>query len=223
MTESRFRHVVFDLDGTLADTAGDIANAGNHVRSRCGLQALPVTAICDFVGDGARQLVARLLPGVAGAELDTALEMFLSHYEAHILDETTLYPGIDTMLSKLNAAGVTCSVLSNKPAVLCQQLVNGLGVSAYFVAVLGGDSLPAKKPDPCGIQHLRKTLDLRASEMMLVGDSPIDRETARAGSVAFCGVAWGFASAALAASDGALVAAPDEIVSRVIPAARPVK
>jgi phosphoglycolate phosphatase len=85
MTPLRFRHVIFDLDGTLADTAGDLTNAANHVRRACNLEPLSVAAVCAYVGDGARQLVARIVPPLSPADLDDALQAFLHHYAAHLL------------------------------------------------------------------------------------------------------------------------------------------
>lgn len=221
-TSSRIRHVVFDLDGTLVDSAADIANAANHVRRARGLQPLPLAVVRDCIGEGARHLVARILPVVDDCDLDQALDVFLRHYTIHLLDETKLYPGITALLGKLNAADITCSVLSNKPVGFCRDLVDGLGIGRNFTHVLGGDSLPAKKPDPCGIHHLASSLQLSPSAMLLVGDSPIDRDTARAGGAAFCGVAWGFAPDALRASGPIdLAASADDVFAHVASATRP--
>jgi phosphoglycolate phosphatase len=174
-----------------------------------------VGAVRAYVGDGARQLVARILPQCSNADLDHALRTFLSHYETHLLDQTRLYPGVPRMLDAIRHAGATSSVLSNKPAALCRRLLDGLGVASYFAAILGGDSLPTRKPDPAGIYQLEESLGTPRSGMLMVGDSPIDRETARAAGVAFCGVAWGFASHALrSAGDLDLARTPAEILSR---------
>lgn len=206
----RFRHVVFDLDGTLADTAQDIANAANYARRLRGLPDWSLAAVRDCIGDGARQLIARVIPGLSELEIDRALRTFLDHYQTHLLDETRVYPGIDALLDALTDRGVTCSVLSNKPAGLCHQLLVGLGIASHFVAVLGGDSLRAKKPDPCGLEHLQTQLQLPAADMLFVGDSLVDWQTARAAGVAFCGVAWGFATQALP-SAARVVQGPGEI------------
>lgn len=213
---ARLRHVVFDLDGTLADTSQDIAAAANHVRRAHGLPDITVAAVRDLIGEGARRLIARALPGQPAAEIDAALQAFLRYYESHLLDRTRLYPGIEALLAGLRRAGRSCSVLSNKPAMMCQGLVDGLGIASHFELVLGGDSLAARKPDPCGIEHLRARLDLGADTIVMVGDSPIDRDTARAAGVAFCGVAWGFASHALCGDGNVHVATTAADVLRFV-------
>lgn len=223
MTDSAERsscieHVVFDLDGTLADTAGDIANAANHARGLRGLPPLPVAAVRDQVGGGARKLIAELVPCNGDQDLDEALSEFLHHYNLHLLDETKLYPGIAALLRKLNEAGVSCSVLSNKPAALCRDLADGLGIARHFTHVLGGDSFPAKKPDPVGIRHLQSELSLPASALLLVGDSAVDRDTADAAGIAFCGVTWGFAPASFRTGQPVrLVSTPHEIFTLTQP------
>src|SRR5207244_7682282 len=105
--------------------------------------------------------------------------------------------------------GVACSVLTNKPEAMSRAILTGLGLAARFVAILGGDSLPARKPDPAGLEQLRALTATARERMLLVGDSGIDLRTARAGGVAVCGVAWGLAPEALAAgAPGRIIAQP---------------
>jgi phosphoglycolate phosphatase len=194
-TVRRYDHVVFDLDGTLADTARDLSAAANHVRRQSGLADLPVEQVRDYIGEGARRLLERVLPGFATDDVDRAFESFLRYYEGHLLDCTRLYPGVDELLVRLTGAGVTCSVVSNKPVAFCRALLTGLGVLDRFAAVIGGDSLTARKPDPCGIEHVRAMTGTARERMLLVGDSDIDAKTAIAAGVAFCAVTWGFGAA----------------------------
>ena len=131
----------------------------------------------------------------------------MEFYGQHLLDHTRPYPGIVDMLSALSARPRALSVLSNKPAAMSRAIVDGLGLSVYFRAVLGGDSLPARKPDPGGLAYLQALTQTTADRMLVVGDSLIDVSTARAAGCAFCGVAWGFGAAALRAADVALIIA----------------
>src|SRR5213593_3854621 len=103
-------------------------------------------------------------------------------------------------LAALAARGVPCSVLTNKPEAMSRAILTGLGLAARFVAILGGDSLPVRKPDPAGLAQLRALTATARERMLLVGDSGVDVRTARAGGVAFCGVAWGLTPEALAAA-----------------------
>jgi phosphoglycolate phosphatase len=212
----RYDHVIFDLDGTLADTARDLTAAANHIRRQSNMADLSVPEVCEYVGDGARCLVERVLPGLAAADIERALESFLLYYERHLLDCTRLYPGVDELLGRLTAAGVTCSVLSNKPVAFCRALLQGLGVLDRFGAVIGGDSLAARKPDPGGVEHLRAISGTARERMLLVGDSEIDARTAAAAGIAFCPVTWGFiADAGRPRARSGGIAAPPQLLTVV--------
>ena len=199
VTSRRFDHVAFDLDGTLVDSRADLAAATNHVRGRFGLAPLEPTSVYALVGEGARRLVERALGPDHAARVDDGIAVFLEYYGAHLLDGTRLYPGMDEALVQLADAGVALSVLSNKPVALSEAILRGLGVHDRFVAVLGGDSLPTRKPHPAGIARLRALTATAPSRMLLVGDSPIDVATAAADGSEFCGVAWGLDPAGLRA------------------------
>lgn len=192
VTNRAYDHVVFDLDGTLADTREDLAAAVNYALTNLGLPVLPLETICKYIGQGARVLVAAAL-GKEHQEdrLEAALPLFLRYYEAHLLDRTRAYPGVPELLLALRRRGVTMSVLSNKPEKLSRAILDGLGLLPAFSLVLGADSLPARKPDPCGVERLLQEMGTQRDRMLMVGDSRIDFETARAAGIAFCGVAWG--------------------------------
>ncbi|MFN8543289.1 MAG: HAD-IA family hydrolase [Candidatus Binatia bacterium] len=186
-----FEHVAFDLDGTLADTRADLVAAVNHVLEDVGRAPIAPDVLYRYVGDGARALVERAL-GPAGAGLVTAaIARFMDYYGAHLLDATRLYPGLEEALAELAGRGVALSVLTNKPEAMSRTILEGLGVARHFVAVLGGDSLPTRKPDPAGLELLRQRTGTPRERTLLVGDSRVDVETARAARVSFCGVAWG--------------------------------
>jgi phosphoglycolate phosphatase len=189
----RFRHVVFDLDGTLVDSLADLTDAANHVLAAFGRPALPADTLAGFVGDGARKLVERALGPAAADRVDEGLALFVDYYGAHLLDRTRSYPGIDAMLSALSAAGVGCSVLTNKPVAMSRAILDGLELLPFFLEVIGGDSRPSRKPDPDGLLHLARLANASPAEVLLVGDSAIDVRTARAGGAGFCGVSWGLA------------------------------
>jgi phosphoglycolate phosphatase len=203
-----FEHVAFDLDGTLVDSGTDIAAAANHVLAGLGLPALPPATLRRYVGDGARVLVQRALGPAHEDRLDEALAAFLARYGEHLLDATRPYDGIPELLAALAARGVRLSVLTNKPVAMSRRILDGLGLLGRFVEVVGGDSLPTRKPDPAGVHHLRARTGTAAARTLLVGDSGIDVRTACAAGVAFCGVAWGLTPESLAA------AAPARIVER---------
>jgi phosphoglycolate phosphatase len=191
MNTRAYDHVVFDLDGTLADTRDDLADAVNHVLRTLRLPVLPSETICQYIGEGARVLVARALGSEQQNRIEEALALFLPYYAAHLLERTTAYPGVPQVVFTLHERGVTLSLLSNKPEKMSRSILDGLGILPAFSIVLGADSLPARKPDPCGIERLLGQTGTPRERMLLVGDSTIDLETARAAQIAFCGVAWG--------------------------------
>ena len=214
-----YRHVAFDLDGTLIDSRADIAAAVNDVLRSFDLPSIDVATVAGYVGEGARVLVERVLGPGREALVEHGFERFVAYYDRHLLDATRPYPGIPEALAALVSEGVALSVLTNKPVAMTRAILDGLGLAPRFVAVLGGDSLPVRKPDPAGLARLSSLTATPRAQMLLVGDSEIDVRTARAASVAFCGVTWGFSSEAVRAAGAEhLVDHPDELVALVCPA-----
>ena len=214
---AQFDQVAFDLDGTLVDSADDLIASVHHVLASLGRPRLPASTVRGFVGNGARALVQQAMTAVGETRVDLALDRFLAHYGAHLLDRTRPYPGIPSLLDALAAAAVPLAVLSNKPVALCRSILAGLGWTARFAVVLGGDSLPTRKPDPAGLSALRRRGGGSPGRLLLVGDSLVDLETARAGGASFCGVGWGLAPAVLrAAQPERWVDHPSELVAVVL-------
>jgi phosphoglycolate phosphatase len=195
-----YEHVVFDLDGTLIDSRADLAQAVNHVLRTFGLPELSLQTVTGYIGEGARRLVQRALGTDHESRLEDGLRLFIEYYGAHLLDNTQFYPGVGAMLRELAQRRVLLSVLSNKPEAMSRVILNGLGVLSVFRAVLGGDSFPARKPEPAGLEHLRGLTGTCVEKMLVVGDSLIDLRTARAAGIDFCGVAWGFGAEGLCAA-----------------------
>jgi phosphoglycolate phosphatase len=151
------------------------------------------------VGSGARKLIERALVAArvspSSIEIDRALEIFMRHYADHLLDRTRPFLGVPEMVERLQEGGARLSVLSNKPRGFSCAVLDGLGLLPYFFRVIGGDELATRKPDPEGAQLLIDESRVPAGGTLLVGDSVIDVETARAASIDACGVLWGFGEA----------------------------
>ncbi|HEX2224231.1 MAG TPA: HAD-IA family hydrolase, partial [Thermoanaerobaculia bacterium] len=144
------------------------------------------------VGVGARVLIERAVGGDLPADsIDEALASYLAHYDSVCLHATRPYPGIEEMLADLSAS-YPLALLSNKGEGLSRKVLAGLGLAGYFRDILGGDSLPTRKPDPAGLLLLADRLRVPVQELMLVGDTRIDAETAQAAGCAFAMVEWGF-------------------------------
>jgi len=202
----RFAHVAFDLDGTLIDSRADLASSVNHVLRTIGLAERAPETLYGYVGEGARVLVERALGPARRDRFDKGVALFMDYYGTHLLDATVPYPGMVELLDVLAARGVALSVLTNKPVGLSRRILDGLALTSRFIGIIGGDSLPVRKPDPAGLDALRGLTGTARERTLLVGDSSIDVATARAGGVAFCGVAWGLSPDALFA------AAPERVV-----------
>ena len=170
--------LVFDLDGTLIDSVGDLATAVNRLRRDRGLPPLPLDAVRGHVGDGIRQLVARSLPARAG-ELDAAVQTFLGYYQRHMYDTTALYPGVAQGLRRLRAAGFQLAVISNKLGPLCRALLDGLGVGAWFSCIVGDGDTKRLKPDPAPLRAVMRRLRAAPTDTWMIGDHHTDLELAR--------------------------------------------
>jgi phosphoglycolate phosphatase len=184
--------LVFDLDGTLIDSRQDITTAINRMRAELGLPPLALEQVITMVGEGARLLVERALgPECPPDRIDQALERYLIYYWDVCLETTKPYPGVEAMLADL-AERYPLALLSNKGEALSCKILDGLGLAGRFREILGGDSLPTRKPDPAGLHVLADRLGVPVARLLLVGDTWIDAETARNAGCAFALVEWGF-------------------------------
>lgn len=184
--------LVFDLDGTLIDSRRDITTAVNRTRAAYGLPPLTLDQVVGMVGEGARVLVERAFGSdLPPQRLDEVLPRYLATYRDVCLDTTEPYPGVPAMLEAL-AGCYPLGMLSNKGEELSRLILRGLGLGRFFRAVLGGDSLPTRKPDPAGLHLLASRLCVPVERLMLVGDTRIDAETAGAAGCRFVLVEWGF-------------------------------
>lgn len=193
---ARIRGLLWDLDGTLVDSRADLAASMNAALGAQGLPALPLAAVMGFVGHGARDLVRGCLAGRGDEE--AALAAFLDHYRTHLVVATRPYPGIPEVLESARAKCLRQAVLTNKPLEHTEGILAGLGLRGFFEAVVGGDSLPTRKPDPEGARSILAAWSLAPEAAVMIGDSDTDTRTARAAGLWSLGVAYGIAPATLA-------------------------
>lgn len=207
------RGVIFDLDGTLADSLRDIAAALNHVLGELALPRFADAEIERMVGDGARMLIRRALGPRAELE-ERALAAFQARYFEALAVHTRAYDGIDSLLDALEARGVPTGVLSNKPHAATVELVRGLFPRHPFTLVLGTRDERTKKPDPSGALEIASAMGRSAGEIFFVGDTPVDVETAARAGMISVGALWGMRSREELEAAGAqhLIAAPDELL-----------
>ena len=190
--------IVFDLDGTLVDTAPDLTNALNDVLTRRGHAAVSAETIRACVGHGARIMIEEALERAGAREdVDQMLAEFLLHYEANIANESRPFPGAVAALEALAAQGATLAVCTNKREHLSRRLLQALQIEGYFRALAGRDTFAVSKPDP---GHLTGVIALAGgtpSRAIMVGDSDIDLRTAKAASVPAILVSFGYAASPL--------------------------
>ena len=194
ITSPRFPLVVFDLDGTIADTVPDIASALNAALISLGRPAQTLDAVRGMIGHGTRALLRNGLAATGGSDealLTKAYPVLLSYYEAHICDHSAPYPGVEAAWDDLAAQGVRLALCTNKPAALTGKLLAALGWEQRFAAVVGGDTLAVSKPDPAPL-HLA-IAEAGGGPAAFVGDSIVDVQTAKAAGVPSIAVSFGFA------------------------------
>jgi phosphoglycolate phosphatase len=184
--------LIFDLDGTLIDSKRDLADSVNATRAYHGLPPLSLEIVSSYVGSGAPVLIRRAFPEATAQEHAELLGYFLDYYREHMLDATTLYPGVREALDELHSADVALAVLTNKPVRFSVRLLEGLGIDMHFFRIYGGNSFEEKKPNPVGINALVEEAGAPRDRTIMVGDSAVDVMTARNAQVVACGVNWGF-------------------------------
>ena len=196
------RIVVFDLDGTLVDTAPDLINALNFVLNREGLPAVPMKSARNMIGTGARKLIERGLEldgRQAGlADINRLTNDFIDHYAAHIADESRPFEGLEGALDDLASRGYRFAVCTNKLEWLSKLLLDQLGLSSRFSAICGADTFGVSKPDPA---ILRQTVARAGGELastIMVGDAGPDVGVARRAGVPIIGVEFGYTEVPIA-------------------------
>ena len=200
--------LIFDLDGTLADTSRDIADAINYALKPFGQKIYSVEETKAIVGSGISKLLESLIPpnphlakrgnrsGLEKESRENAKEVvtgrFLKYYPEHMLDNTKAYPHVKETLSKLG--NYKKAVVSNKREAYSKEILDGLGLLQYFDTVLGSDSVREKKPSPVPILDLLEKFNLSRDEAIIIGDSNYDVEAGKAAGIKVIGVTYGFRS-----------------------------
>ena len=188
--------IVFDLDGTLVDTAADLVDSLNFCLESAGMRTVPTTGVKQFVGFGAKVMIQRAFAAegrpLGEDRLEELFAMFLAHYAAHMPGHSQPYPGAVAALQRFQHSGWLMAVCTNKFEASAKQLISALGLTPWFGAVCGQDSFPFRKPDP---RHLTETIAAaggNATHAIMVGDSVTDIDTAKAAGVPVVAVDFGY-------------------------------
>jgi phosphoglycolate phosphatase len=217
MTSSRI--VVFDLDGTLVDTAPDLINALNYILEREGLPAVPLAAARNMIGAGARRLIERGLEldgrNASVEEITRLTGDFIDYYAAHIADSSRPFEGLEAALDDLDTLGYRFAVCTNKLEWLSKLLLDRLGLSVRFSAICGADTFGISKPDPAILKQTIARAGGQLSSAVMVGDAGPDIGVARRAGIPVIGVEFGYTEVPIAELK------PDRLIShmRQLPAA----
>jgi len=188
--------VIFDLDGTLVDTAPDIAGALAAALAEVGVAPPPIAVVTELVGDGARVLITRAL-ALAGVDgnVDALLARFLAYYRDHVSDRSVVYDGVNEALETLARAGVATAVVTNKAGDIARRLLADLGLKDRFRIVIGDGDGYARKPDPAAANAVMALVGTRPERTVVVGDGVPDARMARAAGARAIAALWGYAAA----------------------------
>ncbi|MFI8553813.1 phosphoglycolate phosphatase [Psychrobacter sp. NPDC077938] len=192
--------LIFDFDGTLIDSVPDLADATNAMLTTLGKVTYPIETIRNWIGNGSRLLVERALVGkveVAEGELtveeaDHAEQIFFEAYKNLSGSKTVAYPDVDDGLKKLHAAGYTLALVTNKPIRFVPKILQSFGWQDLFSEVMGGDSLPVKKPDPTPLLHVCETLKFSVEQAVMIGDSRNDMLAGQNANMDTLGLSYGY-------------------------------
>jgi phosphoglycolate phosphatase len=186
--------LLFDLDGTLIDSVGDLTAAVNKLLAELGRSPLAIEQVRSMVGDGVGKLVERALVASPGTpvDLDAAIARYVGLYEASPADRTIVYPGVVDTLAALAGQGHRSIVCTNKPERVSHSVLGALGIDRYLAGVVGGDSLPWRKPDPRVIEGTLERFGGIAAEAVFIGDSEVDAACAAAAGLRFILMTYGY-------------------------------
>lgn len=204
--------VIFDLDGTLIDTAADLAASMNHVLQQAGRSPVPLDRVRHLVGHGGRAMLEkgfREYGGEAPCDLDPHLALFLEHYLRNIADQSRPFPGVVETLDVLQAAGATIAVCTNKREAWARSLFDALGLSSRFAAIVGADTVGVAKPDPRPVLAALQRTGARRG--VFVGDSDTDIRAARAANIPCLAALFGYGPLDLATEAYALFSTFQEV------------
>lgn len=219
--------IVFDLDGTLVDTAPDLTAALNHVLAQEGYAPLPVSEVRNLVGHGARVLIERGMGlngrTLSGEELQRMFNQFIEYYGRNISANSTPFPGVVRTLEYFKARQARMGVCTNKPEALSLALLDALNLRGHFTAILGSDSLNVRKPDPA---HLLETIRQAGGDpahAVMIGDSAVDIDTARAANIPVIAVSFGYSQTPVRELGAETVIDSFEELIRVLPELLPLQ
>jgi phosphoglycolate phosphatase len=189
--------VALDLDGTLLDTLPDIAEAANRMLADLGRARVELAAVRGYIGDGIPRLTKRLLSGQRDGEPDAALfdrayPLFQRHYRDTFTLTTRPFPGVLAGLGRMRSDGLRLACVTNKAIAFSEPLLEATGLRRYLDLVIGGDSLPAKKPDPAPLLHVAACFGVSVDRLLVVGDSDNDSRAARAAGCPVVLVSYGY-------------------------------
>ena len=190
----KYKMLIFDMDGTILYTLEDLKNTTNYALNEHGFTERTLEEVRRFVGNGIHKLIERAVPeGTSDADIEAVFTTFEIYYKDHCMDTTRPYDGINDLLTKLRAKGYMTAVVSNKVDFAVQDLVKDFFAGQFDIAI-GEREGVRKKPAPDSVYEVLKEFDLKKDEVIYIGDSDVDVETARNAGVACCAVSWGFRS-----------------------------
>jgi phosphoglycolate phosphatase len=205
------RAVLFDLDGTLVDSLGDLTDAANHVREAFSLPPLCEKDVRLKIGKGSRNLVQQILPGFSESEITRALDLFLDYNRQHIAEKSRLFPDMLETLQHLAAGNVRMAVITNKNEDLTLLLLHDLGINDLFETVCGGDTYPERKPSPLPLLKTAENLGVLPTECVMIGDSINDVESGQRAAMMTIACTWGYGDMAELSGADMIVHTPTEL------------